>query len=60
MKCQKVTRTTKTCNNQCGEANKNGRKKCTQPVRVHKHTCRHNRKRRAKSKWIKETFRKVS
>lgn len=29
MKCQKVIRTTKTCNNKCGYANNKGRKKCT-------------------------------
>lgn len=33
MKCQKVIRTTKTCNNKCGYANNKGRKKCTQPVK---------------------------
>lgn len=31
MKCQKVTRTTKTCNSQCGQANKKGRKPRAQP-----------------------------
>lgn len=29
-------------------------KECTQPVRVHKHTCRHTRKKRAKNKWIRK------
>lgn len=60
MKCQKVTRTIKPATINVDKQIKTEEKKCTQPVSVQKHTCRHNRKRRTKNKWIKETFRKVS